>query len=304
MFTTVLSSMLTLVTIIAVGYLLRRLNIITDEITSGLSKLMLTASVPALILSSLQMEFSNEMLVNTGVTLLTSLVIHLVSLLIGFGFAKLLRLDKKSSGVIIFGTAFTNMVYMGFPIMKSIYGSEAIFYASVANIIFITLCFTLGMRVLSDADDKKRIKPRDIITPPFAATIIGLLLFVSSISIPEPLFRACETLGHMTTPLSLIIIGSLLTKCHPADFKDYKLYLFSLVRLIILPLLAFVILRGLIDNKLMLNVIVMTVAMPAASMMPILAIKHGSNEVFASRLVFCSTLLSVVTIPVIVVIMN
>lgn len=142
---------------------------------------------------------------------------------------------------------------------------------------------------------------KQAVNPPVLAVAIGLILFVFSLKLPEPIFKVLEMVGSMTTPLSMIIIGSLLMEVKLSEaFKSFSIFYVSAVRLIILPLVVilFSVLFGV--KGIVLGVPALATAMPIGALVAIFAEKYGADALLASRAVLLSTLLSMITIPTVV----
>ncbi len=141
--------------------------------------------------------------------------------------------------------------------------------------------------------------------PNIISVLIGLILIVFSISIPPIFENFCTVVGGMTTPLSMIVIGSILTQVEIKEiFKDFSLYYISLLRLLIIPFLIYLILTLLKVDNLVKSIIVISEAMPAATLCPILAQSYGGNVKYASQAVFITTLVSIITIPLVITLLN
>jgi predicted permease len=194
---------------------------------------------------------------------------------------------------------FANTGFMGYPVLEAFFGKEAVFYGVVFNIIYPLLMFTVGtafMTFAADPPGKKRRFPWK--NPGILASIAAFTLFLMPFRLPYILARPIDMLGGLTTPLSLIVIGSLLTHIRLRDIgKGADIYAGLLFRLAIIPLAVFAALRALGFSGYLLSVPVLFSAMPAAANISIFADQFGGNEELASRLVFLSTLLSVFTLP-------
>jgi malate permease and related proteins len=189
---------------------------------------------------------------------------------------------------------------MGFPVVEAILGKEAIFAASIANIPFQLLAFSVGPYLLAkSAGHSVKLGPASFITPAALASILGFALFFFGIILPSPLGHALSILGDTTTPLSMILIGSIVSRM---DFRSAvaspRLYATSIFRLILFPLCLFFLLRTLGLGGLLVSLPVILAAMPVAANSAILAEAYGGDSSTASSLVLVSTLFSMLTIPI------
>lgn len=298
-FHNVFEQILVLFLILIVGYISRRVNIIDDRMTKGLSNMLLKLALPALIIDSLQQSFSRELLKQSGQILIISLFVYAASCLVAFFFTKLVKAPSNQIGVLRFAILFSNVGFMGYPVVQAVFGREALFYAAVYNLPFNLLVFTLGILVINlGSDNGRRIHWRMFVNPALISVLIGFILFVCSIRLPGAVATTVKDVGALTTPLSMIMIGALLFNSDPRQvFGNWRVYAVSLVRLLLIPLGVWAVLRMFVSQPIMVGVPTIIAAMPVAANTAILAEEYDANPQLASQVVFISTLLSIVTIP-------
>jgi predicted permease len=291
----VVGQVILLFMIIIVGFYARKRKIITADAADKLSTLLLQITMPMLILSSFQFELSKELLRNAVLVLVISFSVHFFSMLAG----KLLyrRFPKQIRNVLKFVTVFPNCAFMGFPILESIFGSKGIFYGTFYIIPFNILSLSYGVMVFTGKSDKDTLKK--IVTHPVIVSVAaGILLLLFQLKIPGPVFKAITMLGSMTTPLSMLIVGSLLASIPARELLRGKaIYIGSAIRLIGLPILVLGALSLLPLPKEVAQICVILTAMPAAATTAIFAEKFGGDAMLAARLVSATTILSILTIP-------
>jgi malate permease and related proteins len=294
----IVNQVIILFLIMIVGYFARKKDIINSEVNKGLSELLLNITLPFMIVASFNYSFSKDML-NKALTLFVySIIIHTTLAII----SKFLyyKYPERTKAVLRFITVFSNCGYMGYPVIESIYGSTGVFYTAIFNIPWNLLCFTLGVMFYTGQRDFKTMK-RAALNPGIISVCIGLVLFVFSIKLPYPIFRTLELVGSTTTPLSMIIIGSMLAEIKVKDiFSGFELYYGCIVRLILIPLAVLVVLKSFGVSDIYLGIPVLISAMPAAANTAVFAEKYDGDSAFASRLTFMTTVLSSVTIPLII----
>ena len=189
---------------------------------------------------------------------------------------------------------------MGYPIVETILGKDAIFYAAIFTIPFNLLIMTLGVFVICKENNNYSFSFKSLINPVIISIFIGLSLFILNIKLPYIINRPIELLGNITTPLSMIVIGSMLCLSSISEcVKNKKLYIVSFIRLVLMPILIYFILKGIVYDKLLFSIPIVIVSMPVASNTAILSSEYNANDKLASQLVFMSTLFSIVTIPII-----
>ncbi|MBZ4664322.1 MAG: family transporter [Caloramator sp.] len=299
---TIVTQVIVLFLIMVVGYISRKRGFINPEVNKSLSELLLNVTLPFMIIASFNFNFSKDML-NLGIKLfLISTVIHILLLLLGSIIYK--RFNEDEYKVLWFITVFSNCGFMGYPVVESIYGKIGLFYAALFNIPFNILIWTAGVFIFSGRGDKQNLR-KAILNPGILSVFIGLVIFLLSIDLPAPVIKTLEMVGSMTTPLSMIIIGSTLADAKiKSIFEGFSVYFGSFIRLIAIPLTVYFILNlfGLKDFYLSIPVII--TAMPAAANTVIMAEKYGGNPEYASKVVFLTTILSVVTIPAILILLK
>ena len=193
---------------------------------------------------------------------------------------------------------------MGYPVSLALFGKESLFYVSLINLPFGILVFTIGIFMMRP-DLARNPDLKKIINPGLVASVLGLFLFIIGFTIPSPLSDAFSLLGSVTTPVAMIIIGALLaTMPIGSMLGDIRIGVVSLSRLLVIPLLFWLVARIFITDPIILGVSVLLAAMPVAANSVLIAEEYGVNSELASKGVFISTLLSIITIPAIELIIS
>lgn len=288
--------------IIGVGYYASKKGIIDEKMNKGLSDFIVRITLPLLILSSFKGNYSPDMMSTIIKILIFTVLIFIFSIII----SNLLniKISRGKKSVAVFTGIFSNCGFIGFSILNIVYGQKGILYASIFNLVYNLFVWTFGIRIFVKKTDENILK-KVLVNPNIISVFIGLILIVFSISIPSILESFCTAVGGMTTPLSMIVIGSILTQVEIKKiFKDLSLYYISLLRLLIIPLLIYLILTLLKVDSLVKSIIVISEAMPAATLCPILAQSYGGNVKYASQAVFITTLVSIITIPLVITLLK
>jgi predicted permease len=254
-----------------------------------------------MIIMSMQIPFTGELLQNAETLILASLGYYVISLVIAWFAPVLLRAEYEEYGVFRFMLVFSNAMFMGFPVLSMIFGQEAIFYAAVFNIPFTILAYSLGIWLLTakgGGEGRPVFQPKLLLNAAFLSTFAGLALFLTGWTIPDPVGGSLELLGSVTTPLSLIVTGGFLATLDISRiFGNVRLYAVAAIRLLILPAVVFAVFSPLLNDPLILGVIVVTAGMPAAVNTVMLASEHRVHPDLAAQGVFITTLISVFTLP-------
>ncbi|MCX7950855.1 MAG: AEC family transporter [Clostridiales bacterium] len=297
----VANQVIVLFLIMVVGFFARKKEYINPSVNRSLSELLINITLPSMIIASFNFKFSKDML-NVGMSLfLISTVIHLSLLILGKYLYK--RFNENEMKVLWFITLFSNCGFMGYPVVESIYGKIGLFYAALFNIPFNILMWTAGVFIFSGKGDIKSAK-KALLNPGIVSVFIGLFIFLFSIKLPIPIQKTLELVGSMTTPLSMIIIGSTLADSKIASiFESKSIYFGTIVRLILIPIITFVVLKFIGLKDFYLSIPVIITSMPAAANTVIMAEKFGGDAEFASKIVFITTVLSAITIPLVLILL-
>lgn len=286
-----------LILMMVVGVVLRKLNIITDQVNKGLSYILVNVTMPFLIVNSFNFSFSKSMFQKGIMIFLYSLVIHIFLIILSeityFKFPQ----DKKK--IMKFATIFSNCGFIGYPVVAGLYGKVGVFYTSIYTIPFNIFLWSYGTFLFTDKNNENIFK-KVFLTPPMIAMYIGLIMFFFSLKLPSPVIKTAESIGNMTTPLSMFVIGAMLADVKLKEiFSGISVYYVNLIKLIIAPLIVFLFLNALGVQKTVLNICVILTAMPSGTIVGVFAENYGGDKKIASKCAFLSTILSVVTIPII-----
>ncbi len=304
-------TMLQLFLIMLVGWVGHKSKVLPEATQSALTKLVVYITTPCTILYSV---LSNDNLPSAGTMvqmILISTGCYVLVALLSFLAVRLLRIPKESRGTYMCMLIFTNCGFIGFPVVQAIYGSSAVFYAAVINIPYYPVLYTLGVWLLTrDAvarggvQKKVKLDIATLISPCMVASLLAIVLALTGWKLPSVLTDTIANIGNITTPGALLVIGISIAKQPIREMLgSVKIYLMSLVRLIILPAIIWLVLRPLISDPTLLGVVVVTFAMPTATMVNMLAAEYHSDEPSSVKGVFITTLLSMITIPILVAVM-
>lgn len=303
--TVIFEKMAMLVIFLAAGYIFARMKIVGPEFNKGLSKLVINFFLVGMILSSVV----NKEFDMTGKEIIISLglwcVMIAVSVTVGWLTPKIFRMKNGDSGMYSLMIGFMNNGFMGFPLVAAVYGADCLFFAALSNIPFNLVLYTLGLIILNSGENGQKLELKRIINAPICATLAAILILALKIRLPV---FVEDTVGYMssaTVPLSMMCIGVSLggvalkdAFCHP------RLYIVSLMRLVVCPLITWLILRSFVTDTVMLGTIVLLAATPTAVICTILGIEYGRDGIESSEGILLSTLLSMVTIPLIITVLG
>ena len=196
---------------------------------------------------------------------------------------------------------FHNYGFLGWPVCYMLLGEKGLLYAVLFGMPLHLLLYGISPLLLNSANKGgKLFDKKMLINLPFYGTIVALALLIGKVQLPPFVTDLMDMLGATQTPLAMMIIGMILATIKAADvMSGLKVYGFSAIRLGLFPVMAFFALKWLGFSGLLLSVPVLITAMPSGAMTVVLVQRSGLDDVYASRLVVVSTLLSLVTIPAI-----
>jgi len=296
---TAINQLAVLFILIGLGYGASKLKALPPESGKILTKVVFTITLPCMLLSS---AISGELTVGgaeTAMFLLLVFATYLIYLVIAFPVARLLGKDRGIRGLYSFMLIFSNVAFMGLPVGNAIFGPEAVFYIALFNIPFWICSFTFGVILVSG--EKKRFDYKTLITPVLISSLLVIPLSLMNFRAPDIIVDAVRLTGSITTPASMIIIGITLGQESIKDvFTNWRLYPLTLVKLIVIPIVVYLVMRPFVTDDLVLGILVIISAMPTAAIAAMFAIEYRNNESTGSGGVFLTTLFSGITIPLIV----
>jgi len=291
-----------LLIIMIVGIIAGKTGIIADGSSKKLSELLLYVTNPMLVLGSFFFEYSAEKLRNGLLVFLIATAFYFLSIFLSSILFK--GFNEKVKPIMRFSAVFSNTGFIGLPMMKALFGQDGVFLGSFYVVAFNIFVWTFGYMMYSSTDKNGGIKDlfrKALVNPAVIAVYAGVIIFALRVPVPDALKSAVNYIGDMTLPLSMLIIGSLISTTKIKDLvNDAKVYYVSAVRLIMMPLMAYGILYFTGVPKTITSVVVTALAMPVAATTTIFADLFDKDAVFASKAVMMSTILSVITAPVIV----
>ncbi len=284
--------------IMLIGVYGKRKNIINEEINIGLRKILLEITLPLLVINSFSFDFQDEMKRNILIAFIYSIAFFIIATIISYIFLIPIKGDKKR--ILHFANVFSNCGFIGFPVINNLYKAEGMVYGSIFNMVFTIFLWTYGIIIFSNKINKKNIK-KVFSNPSIVAVYIGISMMLLNIKPPSFILESMKMVGNMTTPISMIIVGGILAKVKVKDlFKEVSIYYGAIIKLILIPLTLYIIKLFLKDNSTIINTIIILQAMPAAAMTSIFAANFNKEKEYSAVVVFLSTLLSIISIPLIV----
>lgn len=298
----ILMQMIQLFLVIALGYFLFKINILDLDLNKKLTRLILSVTTPAMILSSVLSTTVTQSLENILFVFVIGLTIYIIMPIVGWIIVKIMKVPLSQQGLYIFMTVFSNIGFMGFPVMKAIFGSEAIFFTAIFNMIFNLFVFTVGVLIMNyGTKQKAKLDPKNLLSPGVIASLIALVIYFTGVKLPDVFSSTITMVGDITTPLAMLLIGSTLANIPLKEvFSELRIYPYTIIKQIIVPVIAYPILSFVVKDPLILGVTLIMISMPVANSAVLFATQYDGDVTLAAKTVFMTTLLSIVTIPLIV----
>ena len=292
----VFGEMLVILFAIAAGYAANRLGYLGGETDQKVSKLLLNITMPAMIVAAV---ITGEELPEISV-ILSILEVGVAFYVLEFAFVltvpKLLPGTAGQKGVYRYTLAFPNVGFIGYPVAVALYGDGALFYAAILALPFNLLSYSLGPLMLAGAG---RFRWRQLLSPCIVASVLGLVLALTRLRPPAMVGEMLDFVGSITVPLSLLVVGSLLAHMSPGKvLRSPKLWVLSVLRLLVMPALLCLVLRGMHIEAMVLGIAVSQMGMPVAVNGTLLSMEYGGDTEAMAQVTFLTTLGAIVTIPV------
>ena len=280
--------------LVAIGYLLSKKGMLSKDTRKQLTDLVIYVVLPCNIVQSFQIDMTHELLLATGQVLILGFAAQGLYALLNLFLYR--RFDAQRQINLKYGTICSNAGFMGLPLSLAIFGSTGLMYASVALLPIRLFMWSAGLSLYTSTTRRQVLKT--LATHPcIIAVFVGFALMFSGLELPLFLNNTIDSLGRCCTALSMVVIGAILSDVDPRSvFEPAGLY-YAVIRLLAIPALLFGILWLLKVDNLVTGIIVVLAAMPAGSTTAMLAQKYDQAPEFASKMVFISTLFSLVTLP-------
>lgn len=301
----VFSNLVGLFLLIAVGYAAVKLQVLPVSSTKLLSNLLMQITLPATILVSLVRPYDAAFIRDGVLIAILGTVLYLLYGLLSLPACRLFHVGEGRRGAWIFSAMFSNNGFMGFPVALALFQEEGLALAVFLGIPFNLLAYTLGAKLMCMDHEAEDSSPPPswrsiLLTSVNGAILLGLVMYVAQIPIPDVLSTPLTHLSNITTPLSMLVIGMNLTEGRVGDLlRDRDVFSVSFLRLVFFPVLTWAILRLLPSPTSVVGVTLIIMAMPSPAISAILAESYHSDKEFASRSVFLSSLLCLISIPLI-----
>ena len=305
-FSVLIGKMVIFSVLMIIGYVFARRGLVDRSFGRAASMLVLNVFLPSTILNSV---FVANMEIGAG-ELAKLMLLLFLTLGVGYVFAGVLSpflpigKDPLRGPVFELLVGLSNTMFIGMPVAQELFGPVAVFYCAISCIPFNLYAYSYGVwRMKGGRGGSMRLK--DILSVPLAATLVALLIFLFHLPVPNIVRSLASTLNGATLPMSLLVIGFSMGTVSLADaFRNKDLYLVSLLRNLVIPILTWLIVRIFTRDPVLLLTCMLLAASPSAVMVTVFAHQYDRDSVFAAEGVLQSTTLSIATIPLLLLLLG
>ena len=276
--------------LMAVGVILRKLNIVPREGTAVLTDLVLDLILPCNIISAFYIPMDRSVLIAEAEILVISILIQIFCTCISGILYR--RVPKGKRMVLQYATVCSNAGFLGNPVAEGLYGSVGLLYASVYLIPQRIVMWSAGVSYFTECPSKKEVVKKVLKHPCIVAVEIGIVLMVTQVQLPGFLSSAIENVGGCTTAITMMLIGTILTDVDMRHILTRTTVAYSFIRLVFIPAVVFAGCWLANIDSVVAGVSVTLAAMPAGTTTAILAMKYHGDEEFATQCVVLTTMLS------------
>lgn len=315
--TVIIEQMGKLFLILCLGFALARIELLDQHTKQKLTKILLNVTTPLMMIDAfydrMQMlgEQESDLGVSVGMLFVYSFAFYLILIVLSLILVAALHPPMDDKRLYIFMTIFGNVGFMGFPIVKSVYGTEGLFYAAIVNSVFNIFVYTFGVVLMGGTGESgsgslaERIKQipwkKLLLTPAVIGTAVGILIFVCRIPLPGIIADTCGTLGDLTSPLAMLVVGANLSGMKIKDvLTNMRMNIYVLLRQIAMPLVFWLIISQFVTHPVLAPTLLLMSCMPVANTTALFATEYNGNEKLASQGIFMTTLFSLISFPLII----
>ncbi len=293
---------------IAIGFVSVKTGYLEENMRKVISAVIVKITLPLLLFTSLlSKDLTSDTLSNAAIAAVAALVVVTALFALGYLTAKLFSIKEPTKTLHAVLSGSGNVVFLGYPLILSVFGNEALFYAVIYGLVNDALLWTAGVYFINRSSGQVMGKEaiKKLFNPNTIAFLIGLPLMFLGVKLPPLLEETLSGIGSLTTYLSMIFIGMTLATI---DIKHlYKrVYMLpcALIKMVIAPILACLLFLKLGVSAVVMGAVVLEIAMPAQTIVTVIASDANSDERYAAEYVFFSTVLALITLPFVYYIMG
>lgn len=284
-----------------IGFICGKRKSLTGNSAKTLSWIVVNIANPAMLLAAGMDNKEPVEIQKIIMAIVLAVIIYAILMLIAFITPKMFRVKQEDQGIYKTMLLFSNIGFMGMPLLAALYGGESLLYIAMFFFPFNILIYTYGIYAIKKKDDEKeKFQLKKVFNVGVNACILAMVIYFGKIPMPNFILTATKSLNNLTAPLSMLVIGLSFTDLEIRDlFTDVRLIIFSVWKLIVVPILGTFIIMQFISDKMLCCVCMIVLATPVGSMVAMFAQQYDGNYTLATKGVALTTILSVVTMPMV-----
>ena len=302
--------MIIIFALILVGVYLYKSRHLSNESTRQLSWIIVNITNPITLLCAALQEEEKVGVSEIGIALFGFVIMYVIVFASAYLIPVMLGVDRSRRYAYRMLAIFGNVGFIGIPFANAVLGSSSLIFVSLCGLSFNFIVYTYGIATLkrtaieqnplSDRTDEFSMK--NIINSGTVMGIVTIVVYLADIKVPEGVNATLTYIGNCTTFLSMVVLGVSVAQMVPKEvFSRWRLYVFVLIRQILIPILLIFILREIISNRLILHTIIVMSVMPAGNMPLMMAKQFGVDESMISAGIILTTILTMITIPAVMI---
>lgn len=287
--------------LVAVGYFAAKKGIFSPQTRRDMTNVIIYIILPCNIFHSFETKLSVGILQECAIVFVIAFGAQLLYMVLNRLLYNRFPIERRI--VMQYATICNNAGFMGLPVIESVFGATGILYGSIVLIPMRIFMWTAGLSLFTKTDRKQQFK--SLATHPCIwAVILGFAYLFSPIRLPELVSSTINVIGSCMTAMAMIVVGSILSDVNFKKVFEKTTFYYSFIRLLAIPAFIFFVLKLIGIDNVVIGVSVLSSAMPAATVTAMLSHKYGRDSEFASKLIFVSTLLSLITLPIIAAVLK
>ncbi len=298
MFETVFTQVVILFILILLGVILNKVKILNDSAIKGMTDVILYIVTPAAIIKSFIRDYSPQLLKNLGIGIVATFLAHIIFILISLLLIRSRNISRKK--VLQFGIIFSNCGYMSLPLLQAVLGDDGVFYGATYIAVFQMVIWSYGIFLMGDG--LKTVTPKKVLlSPGLIGFLIAFVIFFFEIPMPTVIREPISYMASLNTPLPMIIIGYHLANSNIIKgLTDLNLLFATFLKLVVLPIIVTLGFFAFGLKGTMPLAITICASAPTAAINTMFAVKFGRDTSLSVTMVSLSTLLSIISMPLIV----
>ena len=283
--------------LISVGFILKKAKKIDVTGSRQLTNILLTLVTPCVLINAYQKEFKPELALNLLWGAIFSLLIHLIMIFLS---TVIFRKEPTKKYLINrFTSIYSNCGFMAIPLLSAVLGEDGIFYGSAYLALFNIFTWTQGLSLFGGGFRNMSLK-KAFINPGVIGVTISMVFLIGGITLPKVIIEPVRYIAGLNTPLAMIILGTYLANINIKEtIRKFSILGVSFVRLILFPVIGIVLAKLMKLDDVVAYSVLITTACPSATIATLFAAQSGFDAEYASEIVSISTLLSILTIPLV-----